>query len=265
MPGANPLLTLRHVQITFEPQAYQELIRKYSRGSLFPRSDIPAAAYWDRLPTYLISRCPFCGDRYTGALDTHSLHAGWMTQADQWESVGTPKRQQRDCAHFVAVQSFVNLNGLRPTEQAYFSNQLDVPFVMPPFVPDDPRSVAVLHSLPICRIEQDRFVPRYSLYMMTYYSLNPAAIWAPRRKLIANFSHDDPEARLPMLFNSDEASAHPHAWDRQVWVERGKLQWLDPDSAELALRAGPAAAFPYRRIDGYRHECTFRHGRRWWF
>jgi len=156
------------------------------------------------------------------SLDTHSL-LGWHPHPDRWDFVYTSRReglddaeeqkrleqiiegtaqpdqfwaatfeatpQRVDCSHFVAVQYFINLHGVLPKEVQYFSNQSEVPFVMPVFLPEDIESYAVMHSLPICRIEKERFVPCYSVYLLTYYSARPQKLWERRR---AEFIGDDP-------------------------------------------------------------------------
>jgi hypothetical protein len=140
-------LAVPHLQITFTLSEYQAVLSKYTRARIFSPSEA-GIDYWKRLPNYLISRCPFCGATYDSRVDTHGLD-GWMTHPDNWNSVYTEEHQQIGCSHFVAVQTFVNLNGLLPTELAYYMSHLDVPFVMPTFVPDDIPSICVIHSLPI--------------------------------------------------------------------------------------------------------------------
>jgi hypothetical protein len=258
MSNQAPHPALQHLQITFTVSEYEALLQKYTRGIFRPSQD--ARDYSERLPNYLIARCPLCGATYTGRLDTHSL-AGWSTHPEYYGAVYSEHYQQIGCAHFLAVQTFVNLNGLIPTEVPYFDSNLDVPFVIPLYVPDAIPSYAVLHSLPICRIEQQTFAPRYAVYMITYYSTEPKTLW--NRRLAENeaFGAGDPDYRGPIMYTSGEARANPETWDLRLWVARKKLQWLDPSATDLSLKVGPPEELPYVDIEGYRRPFTIRKGK----
>jgi hypothetical protein len=248
---------LAHLQITFGPEEYQAILQTgLSKHGVFVPAEV-SEAYWNRLPTYLVAHCPLCGALYTSLLDTHSLFA-WHTDPDLWEGIfGRDEHQHIGCRHFVAVQTFVNLNGVLPTELNYYHSKLDVPFVMPVFLPDDIPSFAVLHSLPICRIENNAFVPRYAVYMLTYYSNRPETLWERRRTEEAAYGAGDPDYEPVTLHPLGE---EPKAWDLRLWVARKKLLWLDPDTPDLALKAGPSENFPYATIEGYRWPFIFRNG-----
>ena len=254
LPGIQCLKT------TFTSAEYLRMAQQYSRNGLF-RPHKAGVAYWQQLPEYLISRCPLCDKDYTAKLDTHSLLGQWATHATSWKHVYDEEHQHIGCDHFVAVQSFINLNGRIPNKLPYFHNDLDVPFVMPPFVPDNVPAYAVIHGLPICDIEHNAFVPRYSLFMITYYATTPATILARRRTENAIFRRGDPDAPTTMLFTAGEAYAHPEAGNLPLWVANRKLQWLDSTVAQLPLRVGPPEAFPYAHIRGYRRPFTIRYGK----
>ncbi len=163
------------------------------------------------------------------------------------------RRPPRHCPHFVAVETFVNLNGWLPVETRSYTSLLDVPFVMPVFLPDDIESYAVMHSLPICRMENGAFVPRYAAYMLTYYSTTPSALWYRREHdpAVAEAYVQDPEYEGAKLNSCFDAQENPEWLKLRLWVERGKLKWLDPSSPDLRLRQGPPEAFPYADIKGY--------------
>jgi len=283
--------TIRHLQLTFTTAEYHSLTQElqYQRAGQFT-PHTAGNEYWDRLPTYLIARCPLCNATYTEPLDTHSLF-GWHPHPDRWDFVYTDRRKRLDdaeeqrrleqviegtaqpdqfwastfestpqrveCSHFVAVQYFINLHGVLPKEVQYFSNQSEVPFVMAVFLPDDIESYAVMHSLPICRIEKNRFAPRYSLYLLTYHSARPQTLWERRR---AEFRGGDP-FHFPMLGTWRSAKETPEVWDLPLWVERGKLLWLDLDQPDLPLKSGPVEDFPYRNIEGIRKSYVYRKGK----
>lgn len=283
---------IRHLQMTFTPAEYRSVTQKpqYQSANAFSHRKA-GEEYWGRLPSYLVARCPICGGAYTESLDTHSL-VGWHPHPDRWDFVYTSRRkrlddteeqkrleqiiegtaqpdqfwaatfeatpQRVDCSHFVAVQYFINLHGVLPKEVQYFSNQSEVPFVMPVFLPEDIESYAVMHSLPICRIEKERFVPRYSLYLLTYYSAKPQKLWERRR---AEFTRGDP-FHFPKMYTwrTIQLGNLAEAWDLPSWVAKGKLLWLDLDHPNLPLKTGPVEDFPYGNIEGIRRSYTYRKG-----
>jgi hypothetical protein len=227
--------------------------------------------YWRSLPTYLLARCPLCEGTYTAALDTYSL-THWL-YASNGKGVFRETYQDVGCSHFVAVQHFINLNGVAPTEVSYLEFRSEVPYVLPIFLPYDMESYAVMHALPICRVEDGRFVPRYSLYVITYYSADPASLNA--RRLTGAFEDHymaTPTPRyadLPLWRNLPAGveppkyrSGYIDTWfDLPAWVKGGKLLWLDANDPALPLRAGPVEAFPYADITGRKSEHSYRDGK----
>jgi hypothetical protein len=261
---------IRHLQITFSVAEFLSIAQRpqYRRVGDFA----PSAAgieYWERLPVYLIARCPFCGSLYEERLDTHYL-GGWLPSPFLWDFVYTSREmaenkelgkadEQRSvrCPHFVAVQHFLSLHGVLPTELKGFGNQSEVPFVMPEFLPADIESYAVMHSLPICRIENDQFVPLYLVYLVTYYSTAPHVLWR-RRKARAQEYEDGLHFPLMETWRGVESA---EAWDLPHWVAKGKLLWLDLDQPDLPLKAGPVEDFPYGNIEGIRKTYRYHKGK----
>jgi len=220
----------------------------------------PSQRYWDILPYYLIARCPLCGSEYTARLDTYSLlrwrHAvhGANIFEKEYENIG--------CQHFVMAHHFINLNGKVPSEVHYFENISEVPYVVPRLLVDklqsgtpdleseDLNPQAVMHALPICRIENRQFVPSYSVYMITYYALNPAPLIAHYHKL-RDYIEWFPE---PVLDDADRELW----WDLEYWIKMKKFWWLNPNDPELPLQ-NTLETFPYRNIQGIRSGRTYRH------
>jgi hypothetical protein len=254
--------TAKHLKITLSPQEYAVLRARYrTPGGVHYVPEADEVEFWEAIPDYLIARCPFCGSTYTERMDTYSLDE-WMP-ADA-ASVGTwvwNDEYQRivGCRDFVGVQSFINLNDLQPTEIRYYRGGSEVPYVMPIFLLDDPLSQAVMHSLPICRVEANKFVPRYSLFVITYFSQDPHALID--RRLEKDRNSNDPEFHLPMMYTWHEANTDPIAWDLLHWVSTGKLLWLDLDQDTLPLRSEAVEVFPYKDITGLRQGFVYRNGR----
>src|SRR5690348_14669396 len=93
MPADSTFPILRLLQITFAPAKYQRILQKYTHAGIFGRYHAGADC-WKLLPTYLVSRCPFCNAPYMGLLDTHSLVSVWETHPDIRDGGGTKAHQQ---------------------------------------------------------------------------------------------------------------------------------------------------------------------------
>jgi hypothetical protein len=195
----------------------------------------------DAFPVFKVARCPYCDTDYTTYLDLHSLWNCWNIQG-LGTRVGWPVQR---CEHYVGESAFVDLHHQRPSELKLWSNDAsEVPCVIPECLenPDEggepspiPSRMAVFHALPICRIEYEQFVPRYSAYIITYYARSQAAelhryVFGG---LLSGWGEYRPDREKLELFQ---------------WVERGQLLWLDPGAAELPLRRAPHG-FPYQ-FDG---------------
>jgi len=258
-------LTIPHLQITFTSEEYQAL----EQDDKTTTSDTEKE-YWLRLPNYLIARCPLCGADYHERLDTHSLDRPSQNPTAKPTYINASKYQSIGCSHFVAVTSFINLNSLLPTEQKLFTCYMgDVPTLTPTLLPDDIPSIAVMHSLPVCRIEGNAFVPRYLLYMITYYASDPATLWQRRRaemQAIADArtaAGEDVAMHITRVATSYLCKRQPESCDLAHWVARGKLQWLDLHSRALPLRQGPVEDFPYKNIQGFSQPYTYTRQGTW--
>jgi hypothetical protein len=264
-PNIEPHPALKHLVIRLTPDEYRGLIISHRRY------EIPESA-WAELPNYVIARCPLCQATYTAVLDTYSLESWrWHTTFEQARYVFDFEHQKIGCNHFFAVQTFLNLNGYFPEERSkYFHSDYDVPFISPLFIPEEVPAYAVMHSLPICRIENDTFVPRYSMYMLTYFAPEPYVRWRlppnkaggrrlgilyERRVAAGRFEHQD------ILYFPSEARQHSDWWDLPYWIKKKKLFWLDPASPDLPLINEPVEKFPYANIQGYRRPIEIRNGK----
>jgi hypothetical protein len=216
--------------------------------------------YWRCIPYYLISRCPICQRAYKTKIDTYSLEncprfissGGWFSSN---EYAATPL-----CAHYVGMHLFTHLNQNEPRELKYSRSfdSAEVPSVQLNLMSNDIVSYATLHALPVCRIEDEKFVPRYTLYFMLYFSEDPGEIdrrWIQKEQ---KFFEGDDEAygHSALMVNPQE----PEAEDLLLWVRRGRLKWLDLDQPDLPLRDGPPEAFPYANIHGRRKGFVYAKG-----
>ncbi|HMA35804.1 MAG TPA: hypothetical protein VKY74_15165 [Chloroflexia bacterium] len=277
----NPFPSLAHLQITFTPTEYAPLLQsveaqsdppvslifmntlrdraayrhKLALWEAYSRQATPRIwQYWDQLPRYVVARCPFCATPYSEPLDTHSL-SRWVFHPNRQDAVladgRAPIARIGDpgvgCAHLFAVHTFLNRNGTATTDIGHYDiYREDIPYVRPEYLPHDMDNIAVMTSFPVCRIEADRFVPRHLVYTLAYYG--PEGLAFRERELAQpqyQLSAED-SAGFASIFNNPGW----RAYDLPYWVQHGRLQWLDPTSPDLALRAGPVAAFPYGAIIG---------------
>jgi hypothetical protein len=215
------------------------------------------AQYGAMMPAYKVAGCPLCQAELFARLDTYSLRA-WITL----DIGGFNPAVVAPCAHFVTTQYFINLNNYLPTDQDYFDNQFEVPYVVPHLLKDtrwkpSPESdyleqhpKAVMHALPMCRIEDRKFVSRYTLFTMVYFAeyRDPLrAEYIRRSNLLA-----------VVVPPADEHERRE--WeDLDSWVKAGKLYWLDVKN-NLRLQSNPRA-FPYGKIQGYRQQVIYSNGR----
>jgi len=229
-------------------------------------------SYWDILPRYDYACCPFCGRRYSGLIDTYSISNNKVSLVDLVDSTqwGIPKRlnqasQISPCKHFLGIHRFVNLhkNILSASDFSYREAGLfgyrfegatsEVPYITAGyFGSSNIPAFAVLHTLPICRIVDDVFVPTFSLFIITYFSASPAETRDGYYKL--GTEHNKPgldyfgsNADFPKESNSIQ-------YDLASWTKKGVLGWMDFTRPELSLRIGKDEQLPviYRSIEGNR-------------
>lgn len=242
------------LQIEMTARAYRAILPPLFRKALLLPED-----YVERMPAYLLARCPLCGGEYTARLDTYSLYHWDHAVNGKW--VFDERFQTIGCKHFALTQHFINLNGIYPTEERHFSNGIEVPYVIPLILQKETQaghgneaaeaseSFVVMHSIPICRIENNQFVPRYDVYIMTYFAMEPTVV---RNKVIQLLQYawlsDLPIGQYPKL----------KWWDLPYWVLADKLWWLNPTDIRLALCHGTLYEFPYRVITGLREPKVYR-------
>lgn len=204
--------------------------------------------YWQIVPCYVVARCPICSADYTEQLDTYTLR-NWPYP----EMGGSFFISQgvRRCEHFVIAHLFINLNGIEPVISSLELRgrkqlRAEKPHVMPMLLTGTGECHAVMHSLPICRIEGDEFVPRYSVFLISYY----APPQYHKRLLDRLRRHNGDRHGMGLItwpFENDNADTW---YDLRSWVDKERLSWLEPDNPELPLITGPSEKFPYGGISG---------------
>ncbi len=243
------------------PHIYHGITRKYSVEALI------ATPYWRMIPKYTISRCPICLMVYEQTIDTYTLYL-WAIRHSM-NSVSYSAKDYQRCEHFVGVHTFLNLNGQKIKKSeldsgSLFSSEPELPMITPTLLPNDIESYAVLHSLPICRIWGDHFLPKYTLYMITYYSTDQKTLeirrllkWTGGLTSLLKEGEFWGYANKRLFIYWEEAREQPLAWDLEYWIKKKKLYWLDITQEQLPL-ANDEKEFPYTNLQGVKHGYLYQ-------
>ncbi len=211
--------------------------------------------YWAKLPTYVLARCPICGGKVSEAVDTFSLGGmGWWYNAPRgfgW--FGRPPGGTRpfrrypglsyhaDCQHMRALVYGVNFNGIYPDDarpRFALETGSERPGVLRPFM-EQTGTYAVIHTLPVGRLTDAKWQPRYTAYFISYFSEDAEAY-------ARSLAPQEPED-LSFCWPYDQLDD-----DLAPWVEAGKLQWLGAEDDGYPLLQGSTDEFPYADMDGLR-------------
>ncbi|KAB2928903.1 MAG: hypothetical protein F9K24_21420 [Leptonema illini] len=165
------------LQMKTHPDVYVKIFQEAkSRRAHVGDGDV----YWSLIPLYGVARCPYCDTVYTEKMDTYTLRQ-WIVWGADGFCIFRMKHKSH-CSHLVYAQSFTNLHGIIPQtsdtelDGRGLSLTSEVPHVVPFLLESDLETHSVLHSLPICRIEGDQFVPRYTLSMVTMFAPDPEPV-----------------------------------------------------------------------------------------
>lgn len=200
--------------------------------------------YYRRLPIHLLARCPYCESRILQPADTFSLIGYYpffnVAELYQSDSEFRNKTPRRRCKHAVVATFAVNLNGLIPDDLSIWavrgkSLQLRSDPKVTVWLLIARQTSAVIHALPVGRLDEPEPIHRYTAYFITYFAgddtnLYTEAMWVPTdvgRPATEGVKFDD---------------------DLPKWVKAGRLFWLDPDDPEYPLVRGPVDRFPYAGV-----------------
>ncbi len=228
------------------------------------RSGRRAEAYYAALPAYVIARCPLCDAANIEKLDTYTLREWPGMNILNGASIFGHQAVVHHCEHFALVQRFLNLRGAQPEEISGILKGPEVPHVIGYLLKPGPFPVphtidpilragdfychATIHALPVCRVVNHHFEPAYTVFIVAYFSENPAHT----REVVRAFNAFFRDPRNPPMF-WEPPDGHEMWWDLRQWVAAGKLYWLDAATPDLKLRTRPSAEFPYGDIPGRRY------------
>jgi hypothetical protein len=208
------------------------------------------AEYWQLIPNYLVSRCPFCGLAYHADYDTYSIgktssyteFGRHIAEGDHYE------HETPHCQHYIANQPFHYLNEFENVNQfgnvfergSTFSS--DAPGMLPHLLLEGTESIAVIHALPICRVENNQFVPRFTKFLVVYFAADRKQIFDPWE------IQEDQKAAQDDEYYGALIGGYKVDHDLSAWVRKAKLQWLDLNKSDLPLRSDPIEDFPYNNL-----------------
>lgn len=209
-------------------------------------------AYYSSLPAYTIARCPLCQAENIERIDTYSVKNWPGINYSGGRAVGSNEAIVHHCEHMALVQPFINFHGIIPSEakkvcEGEFGPE--VPHVIG-YLLEEGTCLAVIHALPVCRIEGERFVPRYTMFMVSYFSQKrPEDI----RKQVVYRANLHFSWSVPVDIFAQPPDGTEHWWNLREWVAKGLLYWVDGNDPGLGLRTGDVQAFPYGEITGRKY------------
>lgn len=215
--------------------------------------------YRTKLPTYLLARCPICRASVTEPIDTFSLSGigWWISEPRGFGWFGRPLKGVHEmlrplatsclpepgyragCEHAQAVIYGVQLNSILPDDLKSVGMVVigsERPGVLRPFMERE-GSRAVVHTLPVGRLDEAQWRPRYTAHFVTYFSPDPGAF----RQSLASRDWYSTDFVWPYVELD---------YDLTAWLEAGKLFWLGREEEGDPLLQKPAEEFPYAGMDG---------------
>jgi hypothetical protein len=187
------------------------------------------------------------------------------------------------CSHLLGTHEFFHLHGHIPAEVDELTlDSGEVPLVTPWFL-DKLGGCAVLHALPICRLEQGKLVPAYTRFFLTYFSQDPRQTLEATYALQAEAAKDDSyypytiasgygiyntRGQMPAgdgweSMRDPTRAYYEEKYDLPRWARLGKLGYLDYTSPELPLRIRDGLELPalYFPIEGRRYHFIWSNGK----
>jgi hypothetical protein len=165
--------------------------------------------------------------------------------------------------HFVGLSRITNLHNQVPSEMNYFSNPYgEIPYVTYWLLPEQVESYAVLHALPVCRIEDGQFVPRYTYFFVSYFSESATQLFELAKASEYEAARQDKEYYGAPA--GKVLSPRRSIWNLRLppLAKRGILGYLDTSTLDLPLIIGRNTKLPnkYRRTAGIDREYSWEGG-----
>ncbi len=201
--------------------------------------------YFARLPRYPFGRCPVCSVLLEQVFDPWGLDGFWW-QEDSNGRCPEPSA----CEHFRVLTGALNLNGKPPLGgEAESHPGPEAPYVIPKVL-EMPTMVAVIASLPMTN--------GYTAFPVSYFSKDPPpspALANPWTRTSCSFIARN--GRSGFMYKTDP-------WDFELlpWVQKNKVQWIEPGDPQTILKSGRTARCPYVDLKGLRLQQEIRSDKR---
>lgn len=183
-------------------------------------------AYYSSLPAYVIARCPLCQAENIKRIDTYSVRYWPGINYSGGRAVGSDEAIVHHCEHMVLAQPFINFHGIIPSEVKKFYGCVfdpEVPHVIG-YLLEEGICLAVIHALLVFRIEGERSIPRYTMFLVSYFShkrpenIRKEVVW--RANLHFSWS-------VPVDIFAQPPDGTEHWWNLKEWVAKGLLYWVE--------------------------------------
>jgi len=211
------------------------------------RYELHGIEYVRQLPMYTIAICPFCAKENIEHLHTYSPK-DWIIRLQDGTSVGGYQSPVFHCEHFTLVWTFLEYADPRLNKMVF----KDLPPYVYGLILEQYSTKSVIHALPVCEYVENQYVPRHTLFMITYFSESAKATYDAIGYHAVD-RQDSPESNTweiyPIKGNNED-----HWYNLSYWVERGLLYWVDASNAKEAgdgksvLRTHDVAEFPYKHL-----------------
>lgn len=191
-----------------------------------------ATEYYKTLSAVEISRCPYDNNIVTKTMDIYGIDGAWW-DANSWDSplAGDP--------HVVTYNGAL-VDGERLIEETPPRVDVligpEIPYVLP----------RLLDSGAVCVISKVEVLT--GAYLMTYFAdppLPPAQGAEPWLRKLFYYANED---------GSPGWNARSDPWDFDIakWLDAGKVYWIAPGDASLAVVKGKSIECPYVGLKGVR-------------
>ena len=239
---------LKLLQIKTSPDVY---LKARERGWYFGFNH-PEEPRWldyiQHIPTYKYAECPFCGTEYSDPIDTYFVRPILRYDLGHLSIYYAGYFKNTPCSHLVGTHGYMNYHGIWPEEVEELREYAEVPYVARQIINGVDEAYLVLHALPVCRIEQGEFVPRYTLFLTTYFARDIRPIFDKHYAQEYGPNQGDPE------FFPYNLVWYNVNFDLAEYAEQGILGWLDYTNPTLPLVIGQGMKLPdiYQDIEGKR-------------
>jgi hypothetical protein len=204
------------------------------------------AQYFAQLPRYVFGRCPVCNAPLEQVFDPWGLDGFWWQ-----EKLSGLCPKPSACEHFRVLCGALNLNGRPPHgggSESYPGPE--VPYVIPKTL-ELLTMVAVISSIPMQN--------GYTAFPISYFSSDKpptTALANPWTKRTCSFINPrDGKAAWTIMTDPWDFALMP-------WVERGKIQWIEPGDPENILKSAPANHCPYVNLTGLQLRQVIKNDKR---